>query len=888
MKISLNWLRDFVTLPHDVDPRDLADRLSLSVVEIEGWEREADRFANMVVGKVIGMERHPNADRLQVCLVDIGSAKISNFQFPISKQIPNPKFKIPYSHTIVEIVCGGKNVREGMLVATALPGAWVRWHGEGDLVELKEAEVRGVKNFGMICSGEEIGLDDLQAAQPKVGEGPQILDLGFSFRSPSTISFGSRFSNSIRQNPQKLRGLIQEKKLTPGMPLAHVLGKDDVIFEISNVSLSNRPDLWSHYGIAREIAVVYGRKLRLLQNPKQSIHSKFQILDSKFSIRVEDKRLCPRYIGTLVENVHIVETPAWMKHRLSAIGQRPISPLVDISNYVMFEVGQPVHIFDKSKIQNPKSKMSEVVVRKAMRGERMKTLDGMTRILDEEILVIADHEKPIALAGVMGGEGSGVSAKTDSIIIECATFDPVSVRTTSARLGLKTDASQRFEKSLDPHLPPKAVARVLQLIQESSADASGFAATGTVDVHAPLPAPKSIPVSFEFIERRIGMKLPKGYTKKILQGLGFSVKETAKVWNVTPPSWRATRDVSLPEDIVEEIGRHLDYNTILDALPSFPIMPPPVSAHHNLERAMKRFLTGAGFFEVAHKPFLDPATWEKFGLEKGAHVEVVNPIDPHARYLRQSLMPGLFDDVRLNKNQSASLAFFEWGRIFIPRAGEFAVKKNAKKRLPHQPITLSLVVCDAVGQEEMLRRVKGLAAAVLQAAGYSTKLTIAEDQQHPAFQKGTVFSVATQGVPVGGGAVTSALLKADLGVTVKHNIAVLSIDIDTLAGVSQMFKKFIPLPEFPAVERDLAIVIGENVTYEEVEKTIRGAASDLLESVALFDIFRGRGIPQEHKSLAFHLSFRSPVRTLTSKEADEEMQRIIAQLQKNHAAKVRE
>ncbi|MFA4873329.1 MAG: phenylalanine--tRNA ligase subunit beta [Patescibacteria group bacterium] len=855
MKISLNWLREFVDLPKNIQPQELADMLSLHVVEVEGWEREEDRYADMAVGRVVEVRDHPNADRLKICLVDIGKLINPKSQIQNPKQSLNSKFQIPISHTVVEIVCGGKNVKAGMLVAVALPGAMVKWHGEGELVELKEAEVRGVKSYGMICAGEEIGLEGLQAVQPKVGDGPQILDISYT-----------------------------HAKL--GSSLAQALGKNDVVFEISNVSLSNRPDLWSHYGMARELAVLYGCKLRLLPNPKQIQISNAQ--NTKLVVRVQDKRLCPRYIGTLVENVHIAETPASMVKRLEAVGQRSISPLVDISNYVMFEIGQPIHIFDESRIKNQESRIVEVVVRRARKGEKMKTLDGIEQALDEEMLVIADQKKPIAIAGVMGGEGSGVSVNTDSIIIESATFDPVSVRKTSARLGLKTDASQRFEKSLDPNLPALATARVLQLIHDCSTNHSGLSVTAAVDVHAPIPAPKPIPMSYEFIERRIGMKISRGSAKKILQGLGFSVKETAKNWNIIPPAWRATRDVSIPEDIVEEIGRHLDYNSIPDALPSFPITPPPLSLHHTLERIIKHFLVGVGFYEVAHKPFLDPRAWERFGLEKGAHVEVVNPVDPHARYLRQSLLPGLFDDIRLNKNKASTLAFFEWGRIFIPSEGEFAVKKNAKERLPHQPVTFSLALCDVAGIEEMLRRIEGLAAALLRAAGHDAKLTIAEGQQHTSFQKGTVFSVAANGVPVGGGAVTSALLNADLGVTVKHNIAVMSIDIDTLAGVHQTVKKFIPLPEFPAIERDLAIVIADNITYEGVEKTIRGASSVLLESLELFDIFRGRGVPEGMKSLAFHLTFRSPARTLTGKEVDEEMQKIIGRLQKNHAARVRE
>ena len=548
MKISLNWLRDYVALPQNLEPQKLADRLSLSVAEVEGYEREADQFAKMVVGRVLAVRHHPNADRLKVCSVDVGKSVISNFQFPISKQIQNPKFQ---KSDAVQIVCGGKNVKEGMLVAVALPGAKVRWHGEGELVELKEAEVRGVKSYGMICAGEEIGLGDMQERQPMVGEDPQILDLSFLPRSSQTIFPRSRSSSRGAFPSEKSLGLASVK---PGMPLAVALGKDDVVFEISNVSLSNRPDLWSHYGIAREGAGLYGPRLRPLENPKSKIpnpkqYSKFKTQNSKLSVKVDDRRLCPRYMGTLVENVHIAETPEWMVKRLTAVGQRLINPLVDISNYVMFEMGQPVHIFDKSK-------MVDIVVRRAKEGERLTTLDGVKRVLDRDMLVIADYEKPIAIAGVMGGEDTGVNKSTSSIVIECATFEPVSVRKTSVRLDLKTDATQRFEKSLDPHLPPLATARVLQLLQECAVQGKIPEVCFVVDVSAKIAVPKFIRLPLEMLDHRVGMIVPRAHAKKILLGLGFSVKGTAKEWRGNPPPWRATRGGSIPSDFVEGNLRH--------------------------------------------------------------------------------------------------------------------------------------------------------------------------------------------------------------------------------------------------------------------------------------------------------------------------------------------
>ncbi len=475
MKISLNWLQDFVNLPKNLDPQDLADRLTMHVVEVESFEREAGKFEGMVVGKVMGIEKHPNADRLSVCNVDIGKAE---------------SIKLKAESVGAQIVCGGKNLKEGMLVAVALPGSKVRWHGEGDLVELKETEIRGVKSFGMICAGSEIGLDEMQRAQPVIGDGPQILD-------------------------------ISAYKAKPGMPLASVLGKDDVVYEISNVSLSNRPDLWSHFGIAIEVGRLYGKAVRTDRLEMKFPNKVWKKSSKELSVTIVAKELCMRYVGALVEGIALKETPVWMRKHLEAIGQRSISTLVDISNYVMFEMGQPVHIFDKSKVESRKSKVVEIVVRRAKNGERLKTLDGIERGLDESTLVIADHKKPIAIAGVMGGLDSGVTENTSSIIVECATFDPVSIRKAQARLGLKTDASQRFEKALDPQQPGYAIARVLALIEECSQKPKAFSIKAIIDAHGAIRDPKPIAIPLSLIERRIGCLISEDKAKKILQGLGF-------------------------------------------------------------------------------------------------------------------------------------------------------------------------------------------------------------------------------------------------------------------------------------------------------------------------------------------------------------------------------
>src|SRR3989338_5643835 len=380
MLISFNWLKQHVTLPNSATPFEVAEKLKLSTVEVEGIKHQGKHLENIVVGKILSCEKHPNADKLKVCSVDVGKEKVT-------------------------IVCGGSNVADGMMVVVAKSGAKVKWHGEGDLVELKPTVIRGVESNGMICGADEVGLLELF---PKKEE-KEIVDLS-------------------------------GRKLKAGEPLAAALSLSDVIFEIDNKSLSNRPDLWGHYGIAREVAALFGREVAAYAVPEIK-----EGKEVKLSVKVEDEKLCPKYLAVAVSGIKIEESPAWLKERLAAVGLRPINNIVDITNFVMLDLGQPMHAFDAAQIVNTKSGQ-KIIVRHAGDGEEFTTLDGKKHKLDSNMLVIANAEKAVALAGVMGGLASGVNDNTTSIVFESANFDAASIRRTSTKLGLRTDSSARFEK----------------------------------------------------------------------------------------------------------------------------------------------------------------------------------------------------------------------------------------------------------------------------------------------------------------------------------------------------------------------------------------------------------------------------------------------------------
>ena len=484
MKLSLNWIKDYVKLPEDLTMSQLAFDLTMSTVEVEGVHDLKKQFDGIVAGVIEEVLPHPNADKLRVCRVDIGTEDIK------------------------EIVCGGSNLEAGMKVVVACPGAMVRWHGEGEPVEIKNTKLRGVASFGMICAAVEVGLADLFPTD----DDHAIMDISYL-------------------------------DVKPGTNLADALGLDDMILEIDNKSMTNRPDLWGHYGIARELAALYDLPLKPIEKYAPET-------DTAHDVRILDEERCPRYIGAKIENLSVKASPFYMQSRLWRVGLRPINALVDITNYVMLAVGQPTHVFDSDHI------IDHIEIRRAKDAEKLQLLNDKDIELCNDDLVIADKEGAVALAGVMGGAKDSVLPDTDSVILEVANFNSHGVRRTALRYDNRTEASARYEKAIDPERCDQAVALSMELFRELYPE---MKVTAYSDCYPNKLVRKEIDVEFEWLDKRLGMRIPQDVVSKKLGSMGYEVSFTETGMHIVVPTWRSTGDVSIKADIMEEVARMYGY-----------------------------------------------------------------------------------------------------------------------------------------------------------------------------------------------------------------------------------------------------------------------------------------------------------------------------------------
>jgi phenylalanyl-tRNA synthetase beta chain len=613
MLISRNWLKKYVKLADTATAEEIASKLTLSTVEVEGYKNTAEHFDEIVVGKILAIEKHPQADKLQVCLVDVGTEKLS-------------------------IVCGGSNLVKNMLVAVAKVGAFVAWHGEGDLVKLKPVEIRGVASAGMICGADEIGLATFF---PKKQE-KEILDISFL-------------------------------KVKPGTPVAKALELQDIIFEIDNKSLSNRPDLWSHYGLAREVAVLYNREVAPYQT-KPIKEGK----EMPLKVKIEEYKLCSRYMAVALSGIVVEESPLWLKRSLSSVGIRPINTIVDITNYVMTDIGQPMHAFDARYFPT-----QQIIIRKALEGEKLTTLDGHERVVSPEMLVIANEEKPLAVAGIMGGSESGITTLTDTIVFESANFDATSIRKTSSVLGLRSDSSVRFEKSLDPELCQVALQKAVELVLQICPNAR--VVSKVIDSYPRAPAPRTVQFPVAFIAQKLGIEIPLRTIVTILKRLGFEVKEKNSLLTIDIPSWRATKDITTPEDVVEEILRIYGYHQVPSQLPLGTIAPPEVNGLRMIETNLREVATKeCAYTEVYNYSFVSEHQIKALGDACENYIELDNPLSKEKPFLRRNLLISLLENVQHNQEMYDELAVYEIGKTYLPEEAGPRVDPKSDELLPRQ------------------------------------------------------------------------------------------------------------------------------------------------------------------------------------------------------------
>ena len=895
MILSRNWLNEFVDLK-DITDKEFNDEMTLSGSKVETIERPDENLKNVVVGKILEMKRHENSDHMWVCQIDVGQAEP------------------------VQIVTGAWNIHVGDYVPAALHGA----HLPGG-VKIEKGKLRGVESNGMLCSLKELGmtaehdfpyavitpaalLNDYHPIDPakpsipadiKPGDkvyGPVLcgrveavesVDGGYDVRvndgtvtrAAKTVCSNLHEGDLVAYNTKSdtictLEDLhaeqkefphciadgifvLQEEDAEPGLNMAHILGFDDSIVEFEITP--NRPDCLSVIGLAREASATFKRPLKL-HTPEP--HGCGGSIADLVDIDIEDGDLCPRYTARMVKNVKIAPSPRWMRERLRNSGVRPINNIVDITNYVMLEYGQPMHAFDFSCVEG-----GHIIVRTAREGETIQTLDGNERKLTPNMLCICDEHKPVCVAGVMGGANSEIVGDTAMVLFESANFNGVSVRRTASALGMRTDASSRYEKGLDMMNTIKAVERACELVELLGC---GEVVDGVMDVVAKEKAPTVVKLEPDKINALLGTELSEDLMREILVSLGFILNGD----DIYVPSWRG--DVEHYSDIAEEVARFYGYNKIPCTLMRGETTRGGFSEQQRFDRAIGGAVRALGYDEIITYSFISPTYYDKIRMPKDSSLrnslKILNPLGEDTSIMRTTILPSMLEIIARNhsyRNKSARL--YELGKIYLPR----------EDGLADEPKYLSL---GAYGDGVDFFSFKGSIETLLHELRITDVKYVActdNDSYHP----GRCAKVYAGETYLGVFGQIHPLVAANYGMDTEVYTAELSFDA--------MYEKrgdipvYQPLPKFPAVTRDIAVVCDEAVTVGALEESIRRGAKGLLKDVSLFDIYRGPGVASGKKSVAFNLVLRADDRSLTGEEADEDVQSILAALKADHNAVLR-
>jgi len=805
MLLSLNWLKEYVDIPKNLSAEDLAKEMTLHTVEVEGFENEGAKFNGIVVGEILEVKKHGNATHLQIAEVNIGKAKLT-------------------------IVCGAPNIAAGQLVPVATVGT-IMPNG----MEIKEAEIRGEKSFGMLCAEDELGL-------------------------------GTDHSGIMILNKAKI-----------GQSLAEYLKLDDTILEVDNKSLSNRPDLFSHYGIAREISAFLDVKLNPLENNKVENDSKAK--HKKLDVKIEAKNLCPRYMSVKLDNIKVAPSPLWLQKKLSAVGLKPINNIVDITNYVMVAIGQPLHAFDAQEVD-------KIIIRTAKKDELVECLDNKERKLDDSMLVIANSKKVIAIAGIMGAKFSAIKDETSEIILEAATFDAYSIRKTSGAIALRTDASVRYEKALDPALAEIGFNMAVGLIMEICPEAK--IVSDIIDLNQAKDETKIIELDLNWLNKIAGHTINKKKSTEILNKLGFIIEEKSEdIINVTIPTWRATKDIKIREDLAEEVMRILGYDSFPTQVPMIPMMPAEINEEHTIERQIKNILAQENALaEVYNYSFVGEDELKKLNMDFSTYVRLANPISKQYTLMRQNLSLGLINNIKTNQHKYESFGLFEIGNIFLNVPGEFKKRADSEESLPHQEKMLSIALAGnypnifAYGKSIINNFIMSLTEQGTELAFLPTDLIIGyADEQEKAI-------INVDGKNIGHIAKVATEVAKAMGL--KKETVIIEMDFKDLVLLShiQKNKTYNDIPKFPPMVRDLAFVIDQKILYNDIRNEIKNF-HELIKSVELFDVYAGKNLGEDKKNLAFHIIYQSSDRTLTTEEIDEIQKNLIENLEKRFEAQIR-
>jgi phenylalanyl-tRNA synthetase beta chain len=791
MKVSVKWLKDYVDV--SISPAELAERLTMAGNEVKAVENIGANWENVVIGQVIEIKPHPNADRLRLVTVDTGKGQET-------------------------VVCGAFNFTTGDKIAFASVGAELTDGHTGQRVKLKPAKIRGVESRGMICSEMELGI--------------------------------SKEHTGI---------MVLPPEAPTGMPLKDFLGDSVIDLDVT----PNRPDCLSITGIAREAAALTGSTVHM---PEVTYKPSGAHISGQVEVEIQAPDLCPRYCASLIRDIQIKPSPRWMQERLTACGMRPINNIVDISNYVMLEYGQPLHTFDYEKITGKK-----IIVRRAKEKEHLISLDGVERELNPEMLVIADTDRAVAIAGVMGGANSEVTDQTRHILLEAASFKPTSIHRTGEALGLASESRYRFERGISAGLALAALKRATQLIVELG---EGKASEGWIDVYPGDTPVKPISLSRSRLQGLLGAEYTWDQITGTLGSLGFVWEKTADedIIDVTVPSWRS--DIHLEVDLIEEVARITGYDNIPNTLLAEPlpqVNPDPIFA---IKRNVRFGLAANGFTEILNFSLIGMESLKKLDPDnrpvEPLPVRVANPMTADMEFLRPTLRANLLGAFAANRRyEDGSIRLFEVGKTYLSRNLE----------LPEERET----VCGVMGGLRYARSwqdngilldffdAKGVMESLLQRLGVEARY---EEGQDPGLHPHKQAAIYLGDINIG--KVGEVHPKVLLAFDIDEPVFCLEIDLKSLIPISSMNKLYQPIPRFPSTVRDMAILVDASITHQKIKSVIH--SFPLVEEVEIFDIYSGGQVPEGKKSMAYRVTYRSPKHTLTDEEVNQVQQKILTRL----------
>lgn len=797
MDLSMSWLKEYVDI--DADIKDFVEDITLTGSKVEGWSEMGGEISGVITGKILKIEKHPNADRLVICTVDIGREE------PLI------------------IVTHAPNVFEGAYVCAALQGATLPGG-----ITIHDTDFRGVMSYGMMCSVEEMGFD----------------------------------RHDFPDAPEE--GIYIFHEAVPlGVDVCDVMDLKDKIVEFEITS--NRPDCFSTIGLAREVAATYKKKFTY---PKIEVKEDADgDINEMVEVEIKNPELCPRYIARVVKNVKVEPSPRWMRKRLRANGIRPINNIVDITNYVMLELGQPMHAFTIGNIDGKK-----IIIRNAEEGEKITTLDGNERQLDPSMLVISDVNKAVAVAGVMGGENSKVNGSTDTILFESANFNGPNIRVTAKKLGLRTDASSKFEKGLDPNLALDAVNRAVQLVEMLGC---GEVVKGMVDCYPNKREPWTLSYAPEKINKFLGTDISEDEMIEIFKRIELVPDKTAKT--VTIPTFRP--DLESFADITEEVARFYGYDKIKPTLAAGTPTVGKRSYEQNISKIVKHSLISNGLCEAITYTIESPKVFDKLNIPEGDKlrdtVTISNPLGEDFSIMRTTTLNGMLTSLSVNYNRRNEKAgLFEFAKVFIPKAVPVT-------ELPDEYVKVTIGMYGDMDFYD----IKGIVEHVLDTVGidnaeFEPLSTI------PWMHPGRTAAVEIAGEQIGYVGELHPQIAKNYGIGARTYIAVL--DEASLIKASNLVTVYKSLPKFPSVVRDISMLVSEKVYVRDIEKIIKANGGSLIEDIELFDVYKGGQIEKGSKSVSFSITFRDENKTLVDDEVNSVMSDILNALEKQIGAVLRD